>query len=565
MAGTFMLGETKIRPGAYFNIQKNGTNPATGILNGVTVVVFKSDFGPLGKVVELTPEEGYEPTFGNALTTDAIREAIAGGATTILAVRLGDGGAQANIKLIGTVDGDNPQERGWYVKENDSYILATDTVAVEGKVYYEQGEETVYNAVTPAQGDNPSANGWYEKSGNDYVATTDTEVNAEKTYYKAETQAYYTEVEGVVYGGSIEAVSIVSKYPGEKAFTATIRTKLADPTVKECIIYAGTSIFEKVEFDASSNETEALAEAFARSKRFDAFVLRDGAVMNAVSQQAFTAGENPVVTTSSYSDAFALAEPYEFNTICVDTEDTGIHLLLQSFINRIFNAGSLAQAVVAEKHTVDLDTRMAHAVSFNDEKMNYVLNAYVNELGEEIDGYQTAARIAGMIGAVYAGSSLTHTVVSGFSELLEALTNTEIITAEKKGCIVLSLNTEKQVWIDNAINTLITPADNQDDGWKKIRRVKTRFEFIRRVNKTTDALVGKIDNDSNGRATVMAQISGIGKDMIAEGKLMQVKVAESSTYKADGDSAWFDIDVVDKDSMEHIYLTYCFQYSTNIE
>lgn len=29
--------------------------------------------------------------------------------------------------------------------------------------------------------------------------------------------------------------------------------------------------------------------------------------------------------------------------------------------------------------------------------MNYVLNAYVNEQGKEIDGYQTAARLAGMI------------------------------------------------------------------------------------------------------------------------------------------------------------------------
>lgn len=70
--------------------------------------------------------------------------------------------------------------------------------------------------------------------------------------------------------------------------------------------------------------------------------------------------------------------------------------------------------------------------------MNYVLNAYVNEQGKEIDGYQTAARLAGMIGACASNSSLTHTVVNGFSEILERLTNTQMIAAEKKGCIVLS-------------------------------------------------------------------------------------------------------------------------------
>ena len=167
--------------------------------------------------------------------------------------------------------------------------------------------------------------------------------------------------------------------------------------------------------------------------------------------------------------------------------------------------------------------------------------------------------------AVSAGSSLTHTVINGFSELLERLTNTDLIAAEKKGCLVLSYNKEKQVWIDNAINTLITPADNQDDGWKKIRRVKTRFELIRRINTTTDDLIGKVDNDNNGRATVISQIQGVADSMREEGKLMACTVTESSVYRADGDSAWFDMDVIDKDSMEHIYLTFRFRFSTNEE
>ena len=112
--------------------------------------------------------------------------------------------------------------------------------------------------------------------------------------------------------------------------------------------------------------------------------------------------------------------------------------------------------------------------------MHYVLNAHVNEQGTEIDGYQTAARIAGMIGAVAANSSLTHTVVSGFSEIKEKLTNTEMIAAEKKGCLVLSYNKAKQVWIDNAINTLITPKDNQ---------AGKRFAVLRLVSSLSDVSI----------------------------------------------------------------------------
>lgn len=466
MAGTFILGETKVRPGSYFNIQKKGGNASSGVMNGVTAVIFKADFGPLNTAVELSAEDGYEQVFGTGLTTDAIREAIFGGAKTIIAVRVGNGGKQGTIKL----------------SDEDS--------------------ET--------------------------------------------------------------ALSITAKYPGDKDFTVTIREKLSDSALKECIFYAGITEFEKVEFKAGAGETQALANALSSSKNFKAQVEtgKDAAILENVSQSVFTKGENPETTTGDYSNAFAQVEAYEFNSICVDTEDPEIHLMLQSFMNRVFDVGSLIQAVVAEKHTVELETRMAHAAAFNDEKMNYVLNAHVDEQGKEIDGYQTAARIAGLIGSTASNSSLTHTVVRGFTQILEKLSNTDIITAETKGCIVLSYNKAKQVWIDNAINTLITPADNQDDGWKKIRRVKTRFELIRRVNNTTDDLVGKVDNDNNGRATVISQIQGVGDSMVEEGKLVSCKVTESTAYTADGDSAWFDIDVIDKDSMEHIYLTFLFRFST---
>ena len=469
MAGTFILGETKVRPGSYFNIQKKGGNAAAGIMNGVTAIIFKADFGPLNTAVELSAEDGYEQTFGTGLTTDAIREAIAGGAKTIIACRVGNGGTQGTIDLKDTAKED--------------------------------------------------------------------------------------------------ALSITAKYPGDKDFAVTVREKLSDSTLKECIFYTGTTEFEKVEFVSGEGEAKALVDALASSKNFKAELKegKESALLEIVSQSAFTKGTNPQTTTGDYSNAFAQVELYEFNTICLDTEDTEIHLLLQSFVNRIFDAGSLAQAVVAEKHTVELETRIKHAAAFNDEKMNYVLNARVDEQGTTIDGYQTAARIAGMIGAVAANSSLTHTVISGFTEILEKLTNTDMISAEKRGCIVLSYNKAKQVWIDNAINTLITPADNQDDGWKKIRRVKTRFELIRRINTTTDDLVGKVDNDNNGRATVISQIQGVGDSMRVEGKLIACAVTESSAYKADGDSAWFDIDVIDKDSMEHIYLTFLFRFSTNEE
>ena len=67
MAGTFILGETKVRPGTYFNIQKKGGNATAGVMNGVTAVIFRADFGPLNEAIELSAEDGYEGTFGLSL------------------------------------------------------------------------------------------------------------------------------------------------------------------------------------------------------------------------------------------------------------------------------------------------------------------------------------------------------------------------------------------------------------------------------------------------------------------------------------------------------------------
>ena len=50
MAGYFSLGENKIRPGAYFNVQKRGDETNFGAIDGVVAVLFKSSIGPLGKL-----------------------------------------------------------------------------------------------------------------------------------------------------------------------------------------------------------------------------------------------------------------------------------------------------------------------------------------------------------------------------------------------------------------------------------------------------------------------------------------------------------------------------------
>ena len=467
MAGMFELGERKVRPGAYFNIQKRGVENATTTVNGTVAVIGAADFGPTGTVKRCDASEDYLKIYGSGRITSVIKEAIAGGAQTIVACRIGSGGNAATVDL-----------------KDD--------------------------------GETPSV-----------------------------------------------AVTITAKYPGVKEFTVTLKTKLSDDSKKECVIYAGTSAFETVEFAVGEGEAAALAEAINKTDAFVAEVAtgKDAAELENISQKAFTAGTNPATTVNDYADALALIEAYDFNVLCTDTTSNSVHFLINSFVNRVEDAGLFVMAVIAESHTVDLATRMQRAAGYNNEKIVYVLNGWMNEAGRQIDHYNTAARIAGMIAASSSASSLTHTVVNSTWELKEPLTNTQMIEAETKGCLVLSSNAANQTWIDSAINTLVTPSDTQDEGWKKIRRTKTRFELMRRMNALADTLIGKIDNDDNGRATVVSQLQTIGDAMVEEDKIISCTVSESDTYAPEGDSAWFNIDIVDKDSMEHIYLIYSFAFS----
>lgn len=467
MAGTYILGEQKVRPGTYFRIENAGGGQVEGADDGTVCAIFKADFGPTEKAVELTPYDGYTATYGDGKTTDMLKEILDAGVKKCICIRLGSGGTAATVSL---------KTSGESVKD---------------------------------------------------------------------------------------ALKITAKHVGSKNFTVTVRTKASDSSVRQIIIYSNAKQFERFEYAVTENEAPVAAAAINKSANFSAEALSTTGALADVDATAFTVGTDPTITTDDYSQALSIAEKYRFNTIAVDTNDHAVHLLLQAFLTRIYDVGQLGFAVVADDpDSVDLDAREDNAKSFNDLRMIYVLNPYVEKSGVEYKGYLVAAKIAALYALCPSNKSLTHTVIQGYTKLGEELTPTQITKAEQLGCLVLSTNPSGQIWIDYAINTLISPTDDQDDGWKKMRRAKCRYELLLRCNDTADKLIGKVDNDVNGRATVIAQLQAVVNAMINESKLVAGTVTESAVYQSDGDYAYFVLDIVDKDSIEHLYLTYRFRFSS---
>lgn len=363
-----------------------------------------------------------------------------------------------------------------------------------------------------------------------------------------------------------DVVTLTTRYETSKAYSVTIREKLSDDARKEFLVYDGTTLLETLEFvgDGATEVTSLIDEVNMNSAYFTAEKVAEGNMTVAlISTSAITVGTDPTVTNEDYSSAFDAFEAYKWNMLVLDTVDTSVHAVAAAYVNRIYEAGALGVLALGEPtKTVSYETRLAHAKAFNSEKVIYLGSGYKNSDDVVVDGYLAIATQAGIIGSTPSNKSVTHAVIPNAVDTLEALKNSQYEDAITNGMLLLSVNDEGQVWFDSAINTLVTPNENQDDGWKKIRRTSTRFELFDRIDRTLAPLIGKINCDSNGIADVVAAGQKVIDAMVQEKKLqLGAKFAENTAIPYAADYAYFVIEALDYDSLEKIYLTYQFKFA----
>ena len=362
-----------------------------------------------------------------------------------------------------------------------------------------------------------------------------------------------------------ESVTVTAKYVGSLPISVAVQAKLGDETKKHLHVYVGTALVESFTFEADGKAEGAnLAAATANSQ----YVTITGTVETvpavAVSAGALTGGEDPTVTNADYSAAFAALETYHYNTIALDVDDDEnltLSHLLQEYLANAYKYGKLAIAVYGEKTSVAFATRAQHAKAFNDAKAVYLGGGYMAGT-ENRDGVLAICYTAGVIASTPSNQGITHTAITGATDLCESLTYAQYEEAIASGMLMLSMSPDGVIWFDSGVNTLVVPADDQDEGWKKIRRVKTRFEIVDRLDRALAPKVGKVPASHDGIADIIQDGQRILDMMANEGKLATGPVfMEDPNNPYTGDSAWFVIQVDDIDSLEKIYLQYQFRYS----
>lgn len=366
-----------------------------------------------------------------------------------------------------------------------------------------------------------------------------------------------------------EGLTVTAKYPGTMPISVAVQQKIGDAELKQFLVYAGTTQVEVFEFAADGKAEGAnLIAAAAKSAYVTASGAAETVAALAAASGALEGGEDPTVTNGDYSQAFAAFEPYYYNTIALDKDDDEnmtLSLLLQEYLKNAYELGKLGIIVVGEKTSVAFETRLAHAKAFNDAKVVYLGGGYLAG-NENRDGVMAICHLAGVIAATPSNRGIVHTVIDGATDVCESLTYAQYEEAIRAGMLMVSLSPDGEIWYDSGINTLVKPeGGTQDDGWKKIRRTKTRFEMIDRLDRELMPKVGRVSADSDGVADVVQTGQRVLNAMVSEGKLFTgAKFVEDPANPFEGDSAWFIIQADDIDSLEKIYLQYQFRYSQNV-
>lgn len=357
-----------------------------------------------------------------------------------------------------------------------------------------------------------------------------------------------------------EKLTITAKHPGERALKIKIQEKPDNAAKKQMIVIDGTAAKETYTVDAGQQEASLFAAALKESKFVEAKLVEDGAV--AATETPLSGGKNPTVTVADYMEGFYALEPYAYNVICTDSADSSVVSMMREYVMEAAETGKLVIGVVGQSSETDFEDRLANAKECNSHGMVYLGNGYVDANQKPVEGVKAIAYTAGIISATPANQSIVHTVVEGAVDTVEKFENSQYETAIEKGMLLLSMGPDGQVWYDSGINTLNALAENQDEGWKKIKRMKVRTEMMYRIDRALAPKTGKVNCDPDGIADVLQTANGILGDMGDESKLRKGAVMyEDPENPYTSDSAWFIIEAVDIDTLEKIYLHYQFQYS----
>lgn len=255
-------------------------------------------------------------------------------------------------------------------------------------------------------------------------------------------------------------------------------------------------------------------------------------------------GTNGSASATAYTDFLAALDSYNFNCVAMTSttaaDITAAITKVKAWRN---DYGKYVQAVI-------IDT------AANDEGIISIKQSY--KIGDTTVSKPNAAiYVASITAGAPVNQSNTYRILDGATELVDILSNDQIIEALKAGYFVFSIRQDGAIVVEQDINTLHTFGSDKNYAFKKNRVVRTLDEIARTICLDFEQnFIGKVTNDDNGRMIFKSSVMNILSQFADLGCIEAVPTGDVEVLAGeDIDSVVLNLGIKPLDSMEKLYTT----------
>lgn len=271
--------------------------------------------------------------------------------------------------------------------------------------------------------------------------------------------------------------------------------------------------------------------------------------------EALAGGVDPAVSPADYAGFLQALEPYPFDILVYDGDDSATIQAFAAFVKRISETvGRKCQAV------------MAHAQAGNSEWVISVNNGVKLSDGTVLSAGQAAWWLGGAEAGAKYNESLTYAQYPDAVEATPKRTEAEITQAIRAGEIVFidNFNTVK---VCTDINTLTSFTADKGQEYSKNRVMRVLNQFCNDVYRQFSLYyIGKTDNNDTGRNLLKGWIVGYLNEMQANGGIRDFAPEDVTVRQGEAvDSVLIDVALHPVDSIEKIYISVTVSVNTDTE
>lgn len=264
---------------------------------------------------------------------------------------------------------------------------------------------------------------------------------------------------------------------------------------------------------------------------------------------AVPASEDAAAQYVNMRDLFARQD---FNVFVYPTEITALEqTATKSWVANCRKEGKHFIYVAGGNAVSDADITEGNArsVLLKDEYIVNLVTGVVLADGSEVTSADFAPWIAGLIAGTPINKSITYKEVPVI-DVTNRLKNSEIETALISGSLVIVKNGNK-VLIEQGITT-----DSSVQKRGKIRLIRAKQAVaVDLPAAARDSYIGKVDNEPNGQAALIAAFKAYLEVFETERILLDPVVMLDSRFESKGDQVFIAVEYTDVDSMERILMT----------